>query len=253
MVPTASTLLGGAYIGGTSFHRTVSYHYTCSSVIESTLRTTNNLLERLHASFFFYLLVGTTTFMKIGSYLPAAVLVSTAMLFSGLGEWVRARWTQAPEAPTEKNESNSPAVARIPIRWVSRSRPVAAALLVVASTHCAGVALFYLMTTRWVTSSKQVSDYYDIHGTETKRNPGCISAFVRSIFCPPNECNFAGDQTNPKRYHGTCTHHPQSFQLVSGINCHFNHFCPQFLVRGITGCTPWLTNNTIRANQTSSF
>ncbi|KAG6918119.1 hypothetical protein DXG01_016307 [Tephrocybe rancida] len=43
-------------------------------VIESTLRTTNNLLERLHASFFFYVLTGPERFLKIGSYLPSAVL-----------------------------------------------------------------------------------------------------------------------------------------------------------------------------------
>ncbi|KAI0688253.1 Gaa1-domain-containing protein [Cytidiella melzeri] len=119
-------------------------------VLESTLRTTNNLLERLHASFFFYLLVGTNTFMKIGSYLPAAVLVSTAMLFSGLGEWVQARWVEIPDVPGEK-------VAAVGTRWTSRKRPVLPALLIVVGTHLAGVLLFYSVTSSWVTSNKNIT------------------------------------------------------------------------------------------------
>ena len=116
----------------------------------------NNLLERPHASFFFYLLVGPTTFMKIGSYLPAAVLVSTAMLFGGLGEWVNARWIQVSEPPIEKGEGGPTGQNRT--RWVSRSRPVSTALLVIAGTHLAGVILFYSLTNSLVTSRKQVSE-----------------------------------------------------------------------------------------------
>ncbi|KAI0345368.1 Gaa1-domain-containing protein [Trametopsis cervina] len=122
-------------------------------VVESTLRTTNNLLERLHASFFFYLLVGTTTFMKIGSYLPGAVLVSTAMLFSGLGEWVRGRWVLVPEAPTDKDLATDNSA----LKWTTRRRPVLPALLIVAGTHLTGVLLFYLITREWVTSNKAVA------------------------------------------------------------------------------------------------
>lgn len=117
----------------------------------------NNLLERLHASFFFYLLVGTNTFMKIGTYLPAAVLVSTAMLFSGLGEWARARWIQVPELPTDKSEKNAPATTDVRTLWAPRSRPVASALLVMAGTHLAGVTLFSCMTQSWVVSHRHVS------------------------------------------------------------------------------------------------
>jgi GPI-anchor transamidase subunit GAA1 len=84
--------------------------------------------------------------MKIGAYLPAVVLVSTAMLFSGLGEWVQARWV---EIPTEKEST-------ISLRWSSRKRPVLPALLIVVFTHLDGVLLFCAITNSWINSHKPV-------------------------------------------------------------------------------------------------
>ncbi|EIN07262.1 Gaa1-domain-containing protein [Punctularia strigosozonata HHB-11173 SS5] len=92
-------------------------------IIESTLRTTNNLLERLHASFFFYILTGPGTFLKIGSYLPAVIIISVAIMFAGLR-----RWVDAPQLG-------------------AKSRPVPKALLIMACTHAAGLALFYCVNT----------------------------------------------------------------------------------------------------------
>ncbi|KAH8107140.1 Gaa1-domain-containing protein [Cristinia sonorae] len=109
--------------------------------VESTLRTVNNLLERLHASFFFYMLVNTTVFLKIGFFLPSVVILSVAMMFSGLHDWVNAAWyrTTAPEN-AEKQAREI---------WASRPRPVLKALLVMAATHLAGIVLFYLITSSW--------------------------------------------------------------------------------------------------------
>ncbi|EKM55142.1 uncharacterized protein PHACADRAFT_143130 [Phanerochaete carnosa HHB-10118-sp] len=125
-------------------------------VVESTLRTMNNLLERLHASFFFYLLVGSTTFMKIGSFLPAPVLVSTAMLIGGMGAWTRARWTRQEQAEyaTEKGEEDRDVPAE---RWVERSRPIVPALFVIVYTHALGIVLFHLCTRPWIAAGGKVS------------------------------------------------------------------------------------------------
>ncbi|ODV81551.1 Gaa1-domain-containing protein [Suhomyces tanzawaensis NRRL Y-17324] len=54
-------------------------------VVDSTFRSVNNLLEKFHQSFFFYLLLSTRNFVSIGTYLPAAVLVSIAFALSSLG------------------------------------------------------------------------------------------------------------------------------------------------------------------------
>jgi hypothetical protein len=62
--------------------------------MESTLRAINNLLERFHASFFFYLLPHPGWFHKIGSYLPAAILIGAGMTIEGLQMWIESGWTR---------------------------------------------------------------------------------------------------------------------------------------------------------------
>lgn len=118
----------------------------------------NNLLERLHASFFFYLLVGTTAFMKIGSYLPSAILVSTAMLFGGMGEWVAARWVRSADPPTKpRGKGGEPGVQAA--QWVERPRPVVPALFIIIYTHALGIFLFYLCSRPWIIAQGKVSKF----------------------------------------------------------------------------------------------
>ncbi|KAI0362074.1 Gaa1-domain-containing protein [Trametes cingulata] len=127
-------------------------------ILESSLRTCNNLLERLHASFFFYLLVAPGTFMKIGSYLPSAILVGTAMLFTGLGEWVKAGWTFGSAAPLggdEKNEKAAPSGGEG--KWRRRSRPVLQPIVIMGLTHLLGALLFFLVSSSWFVSNIKVN------------------------------------------------------------------------------------------------
>ncbi|KII88370.1 hypothetical protein PLICRDRAFT_161388 [Plicaturopsis crispa FD-325 SS-3] len=112
-------------------------------IIESTLRTANNLLERLHASYFFYIFTSPITFRKIGTYLPSAVLVSVAMMFGGLGEWVNAAWVDGGSSLDKKSEM------RPETRWVRRRRPVLPALAVLLSTHILGIVVFFVVTSSW--------------------------------------------------------------------------------------------------------
>ncbi|KIM87206.1 hypothetical protein PILCRDRAFT_815682 [Piloderma croceum F 1598] len=121
--------------------------HSLGRVIESTLRTANNLLERLHASFFFYIMTGPTTFLKIGSFLPSAVLVSVAMIFTGLYEWVNAAWI-LDEAHTEpiKGDLDTKNVIDKPT-WIRRRRPVLQALGILIATHILGLLLFVVITT----------------------------------------------------------------------------------------------------------
>ncbi|KAH9842746.1 Gaa1-domain-containing protein [Rhodofomes roseus] len=125
-------------------------------IVESTLRTMNNLLERLHASFFFFLLVGPTTFLKIGSFLPSAVLISVAMMFCGLQGWVKAGWVwMLDEAQATKDEKVHKRVGNG--RWSRRQRPVLKAVMVMAATHGLGVVVFYLLTRSWYLHNSTVA------------------------------------------------------------------------------------------------
>ena len=105
--------------------------------IESTLRTMNNLLERLHASFFFYIMTSETTFHKIGHYLPAVIMLSVATMFSALGTWVDAAWRVEPD---EKY-----------VRWIQQKRPILEPLSVMLVTHILGLSAFYLFSEGWIT------------------------------------------------------------------------------------------------------
>lgn len=67
-------------------------------VIESTFRSLNNLLEHLHQSFFFYLLMQSSRFVSIGTYLPSAMLVAVNFTIMAIFLWVKSGSTASPEA-----------------------------------------------------------------------------------------------------------------------------------------------------------
>ncbi|KAL7424930.1 Glycosyl phosphatidyl inositol protein transamidase complex subunit [Cryptotrichosporon argae] len=73
----ALTLFAHPSTGPHGFH-------SLGRLVESTLRSYNNLLERLHASFFFYLLPRPHAFMPVGHYLPIAVLLGASLTLGGL-------------------------------------------------------------------------------------------------------------------------------------------------------------------------
>ena len=111
--------------------------------VESTLRTMNNLIERLHASFFFYLLTSPSQFLKIGLYLPSAILISVAIMIHGLSAWVDAAWIKA-ETTTHTDKSQAET-----IQWKRRKRPVMGALCIVIATHALGTVLFATISSTW--------------------------------------------------------------------------------------------------------
>jgi len=124
-------------------------------IVESTLRTMNNLLERLHASFFFYLFLSSTTFLKIGTYLPSVILISTAMMLAGLKEWVNAGWVWIEDSSqTDKKPSNSMNEEHVNGKWVTRRRPVLRVLVIMAITHVLGLVVFVALNTSWYTEKK---------------------------------------------------------------------------------------------------
>ena len=65
--------------------------------VESTFRSLNNLLEKFHQSFFFYLLMQPNRFVSIGTYLPSAMLVAVNFTIMAIALWV-----QSGRAPVPK-------------------------------------------------------------------------------------------------------------------------------------------------------
>ncbi|TID16692.1 hypothetical protein CANINC_004144 [Pichia inconspicua] len=57
-------------------------------VIDNTFRSVNNLLEKFHQSFFFYLLMGTRQFVSVGMYLPASAMSAFAFVVASANAWI---------------------------------------------------------------------------------------------------------------------------------------------------------------------
>lgn len=57
-------------------------------LIEGVSRSINNLLERFHQSFFFYLIVSSDRFVSIGDYMPCLVLMVAVLMIKALIQWL---------------------------------------------------------------------------------------------------------------------------------------------------------------------
>merc|ERR1719489_190735 len=61
--------------------------HTLGRIVEGTFRSLNNLLERFHQSFFYYVLPSTSRYVSIGMYMPGFGLVAASLVVSALGLW----------------------------------------------------------------------------------------------------------------------------------------------------------------------
>jgi glycosylphosphatidylinositol transamidase len=84
----ALTLVGSRQSADKSSRRSLKENLlSASRVVEGTLRSINNLLERFHQSFFFYLLPSSNYYISIGVYMPAFGLVGLPLLIEILTIW----------------------------------------------------------------------------------------------------------------------------------------------------------------------
>ena len=97
------------------------------------MRTMNNLLERLHASFFFYVFSAPSRFLQLPDYLPPPIIISVAMSFGGMALYVWTGWERT------KNEKAG-------TEWRMRQRPIMEVLCIMAATHMFGGLMFLLTT-----------------------------------------------------------------------------------------------------------
>ncbi len=75
---------------------------TFGRIVESTFRSINNLLEKFHQSFFFYLLITPVNFISIGTYLVCAILISVGFSIMAFSIWLT-NYTNSSKYITEEN------------------------------------------------------------------------------------------------------------------------------------------------------
>lgn len=80
-------------------------------VVEGSFRSLNNLLEHLHQSFFFYLLMQRERFVSIGTYLPSAMAVAINFTIMAIALWVKSGQPAEVTTPKSKTETPAPATA----------------------------------------------------------------------------------------------------------------------------------------------
>ena len=102
----------------------------------------NNLIERLHASFFFYILISPSQFLKIGLYLPSAILISVALMIHGLSAWVDSAWVEDISMQPDKSHIET-------TKWKRRKRPVIGVFSIIMATHTLGAVLFAVISSTW--------------------------------------------------------------------------------------------------------
>lgn len=74
-------------------------------VVESLTRSLNNLLEKLHQSFFFYLLMQNIRFVSIGTYLPSAMAVGAGFSVMAIYLWIKSGYEQREEEDQQHTEA----------------------------------------------------------------------------------------------------------------------------------------------------
>lgn len=128
--------------------------------IESICRSLNNLLEHLHQSFFFYLLMQSNRFVSIGTYLPSAMLLAGNFTIMAIALWMRTGYytgtistTPATagdkkEKPSSKEVTSGKPMADVKLKESGvAERHLALPLTLVVGLHLLGLIPLWLFNT----------------------------------------------------------------------------------------------------------
>ena len=84
-------------------------------VVEGSFRSLNNLLEHLHQSFFFYLLMQKDRFVSIGTYLPSAMLLAANFTIMAIALWVKSGQPVQHQLHGKAKEINNGKESHVPV------------------------------------------------------------------------------------------------------------------------------------------
>lgn len=103
----ALTLDGHKRDAGTNAQRKLHGAASLIKLVEGISRSLNNLLQRFHRSFFFYLLVASDRYISIGDYTPSLGLMAGSLLIKAFIIWLR---LSAKRRESEQNNAAAPDV-----------------------------------------------------------------------------------------------------------------------------------------------
>jgi glycosylphosphatidylinositol transamidase len=131
--------------------------------IESICRSLNNLLEKLHQSFFFYLLMQCNRFVSIGTYLPSAMAIAASYTLMAIYLWVLSGYQRvenprasvngnteggrSEKTPFNKDNSVLPAEIKPQSAFEPIDRQLVLPITLLTGIHLASLGPLYLLTT----------------------------------------------------------------------------------------------------------
>lgn len=131
-------------------------------VVEGTFRSLNNLLEHLHQSFFFYLLMQRDRFVSIGTYLPSAMLLAANFTIMAIFLWVKSgQFVEHKSALTTEVASTEKTVCRSALKGtveqdsprLSTERDLFLPLGIVAASHAVSLVPLFIFNSVHVSVS----------------------------------------------------------------------------------------------------
>ncbi|KAK2739706.1 Glycosyl phosphatidyl inositol protein transamidase complex subunit [Onygenales sp. PD_40] len=111
--------------------------------VESLVRSLNNLLEHLHQSFFFYILMQANRFVSIGTYLPSAMLIAGNFTIMAVGLWMKSGVRSSASARNTENSKEKNSIVAEQEGNGIQERHMALPLALVFGLHFLGLIPLY--------------------------------------------------------------------------------------------------------------
>lgn len=122
-------------------------------IIEGITRSLNNLLERFHQSFFFYVIISSDRFISIGDYMPSVGLMSASLLIKSFLLWLIVNNKPEDEQNDGEEKTESEEEKIVVVRKSTKNIEILKIGTIVLCAHLIGVAALYVST------SKPIHDY----------------------------------------------------------------------------------------------
>ncbi|XP_014214858.1 glycosylphosphatidylinositol anchor attachment 1 protein isoform X1 [Copidosoma floridanum] len=148
--------------------------YHVGRVVESIIRSLNNLLERFHQSYFFYILPCTDRFISISLYMLSLVLMVASLFIKAYSMWLRLQDINV-KAEAEQKNADDKKTSKVKISEFS----VGCIASEILWTHAIG---FTLMSSPRL-STALITQYFNLK-TEDALYYSFVTATVLSIMWP---------------------------------------------------------------------
>ncbi|KAG5679891.1 hypothetical protein PVAND_009428 [Polypedilum vanderplanki] len=117
-------------------------------IIEGISRSLNNLLERFHQSFFFYVIVSADRFISIGDYMPSVGLMSASLLIKSFLLWLIAN--NKNEDDEQENENKEEEDKIVIVRKSKTTIDYIKIGTIILCSHIVGVGALLITTNKFI-------------------------------------------------------------------------------------------------------